>query len=66
MFKDYPQNKIKAKLQQINEFEEKYGACTTSTGWRKWCTDVNYRKREWEFRQSVAKSIKPNVDYRNV
>jgi len=35
---------------------KKYGECDTSSAWIKWCTDYDYRKREWEWRQAVAKA----------
>ena len=54
-FKDYDADKIAAKLKQAQEFEAKFGAHDTSRGWIKWCTDVNYRKREWQWRQNIAK-----------
>ena len=54
-FKDYNADKIAAKLKQVQEFEAKYGANDTSRGWYKWCTDYDYRKREWEWRQGLAK-----------
>ena len=54
-FKDYNADKISAKLKQVQEFEAKYGANDTSRGWYKWCTDYDYRKREWEWRQGLAK-----------
>ena len=64
-FKDYPQKQIDAKLRQVEKFEAKYGTNNTvSKAWRKWCTNAKYRQNEWQFRQSVAASIKPNVDYR--
>ena len=55
MFKDYDKDKIEAKLKQVLEFESKYGEHDTSIGWKKWCTDINYRKREWQWRQNIAK-----------
>ena len=61
-FKDYPADQIAAKLAQIDEFEKKYKPNTTSTAWRKWCTDTEYRKREWQLRQNVAKSIGANTN----
>ena len=54
-FVDYPQDKIQAKLKQAQDFEAKYGECDASRGWIKWCTDINYRKREWQWRQGLAK-----------
>lgn len=62
-YKDYPADQIAAKLKQIDEFEAKWGEKPVSKAWRKWCTDYEYRKREWQFRQSVANSIKPNINY---
>ena len=56
-FKDYPAEQIQAKLKQIDEFEAKYGPKATSKSWRKWCTDYNYRKQEWTFRQNLANSV---------
>jgi len=63
-FNDYPQEQIDAKLKQVEEFELKFGAKPASKAWRKWCTDTKYRQNEWQFRQNIANSIKPNVDYR--
>ena len=62
-FVDYPADQIAAKLAQIDRFEREYTPNATSKSWRKWCTDYDYRKREWEFRQAVANSIKPNINY---
>tara|TARA_R110002012_G_C11218369_1_gene562271 strand:- start:49 stop:279 length:231 start_codon:yes stop_codon:yes gene_type:complete len=62
-FKDYPADKIAAKLKEVTDFEAKYGESTRTIAYKKWCTDYDYRKREWQFRQSVAASIKPNVNY---
>ena len=56
-FKDYDAKKITAKLKQVKEFEAKYGENDTSRGWKKWCTDYEYRKREWQFRQGIARWI---------
>ena len=53
-FQDYPQEKIQAKLKQVEEFEAKYGENTTTRSWKKWCNDYEYRKREWQFRQGIA------------
>ncbi len=62
-FKDYPADKIAAKLKEVTDFEAKYGESTRTIAYKKWCTDYDYRKREWQFRQGVAASIKPNVNY---
>tara|TARA_R100000544_G_scaffold35367_1_gene22661 strand:+ start:215 stop:424 length:210 start_codon:yes stop_codon:yes gene_type:complete len=62
-YKDYPQDQIDAKLKQVNDFEAKFGPKPSSIAWRKWCTDAKYRQNEWQFRQNVAASMQPNVDY---
>lgn len=62
-FKDYPADKIAAKLKEVEEFEAQWGEKPVTKAWRRWCTDYEYRKREWEWRQSVADSIKPNINY---
>ena len=62
-FQDFPAKQIADKLKQVEDFERQFGENTTTKAWRKWCTDYNYRKREWQFRQSVAASVKPNVNY---
>ena len=54
MYKDYPADKIAAKLKQVQEFEAKYGKSTRTIAWKKWCNDINYRKREWQWRQGLA------------
>lgn len=61
-FKDFPADKIAEKLKRVEAFEKKYKPNTTSKAWRKWCTDPEYRKREWQFRQNVAKSIGANTN----
>jgi hypothetical protein len=65
-YKSLGKEAIAAKLKQINEFESKYKPNSSSIGMRKWCTDYNYRKREWEWRQSLSNYIisNNNVDYR--
>tara|TARA_R100001377_G_scaffold36321_1_gene20203 strand:+ start:180 stop:410 length:231 start_codon:yes stop_codon:yes gene_type:complete len=59
-FKDYPAEQIQAKLNRVDEFEAKYGPKARSKSWRKWCTDYNYRKQEWQFRQNFANTIMQN------
>mgnify|MGYP003133547098 FL=1 len=61
IFKDYPQEKIQAKLKDVEEFEAKYGTSNLTESWRKWCTDYEYRKREWQWRQNVAEYAKHNA-----
>lgn len=57
-YNDYPVDQIAAKLAQVVEFENKYKPNSTTKAWRKWCTDHDYRQKEWEFRQSVANILK--------
>jgi hypothetical protein len=57
-FKDYPADQIAAKLKQVEDFENKYKPNATTRGWRKWCTDPAYRKREWQSRQALANYAK--------
>lgn len=57
-FKDYPAEEIAAKLKEVEEFEAKYGEKPMTKSWRKWCTDYEYRKNEWEFRQGIHKNYK--------
>lgn len=52
---------IVVKLKQVEEFEAKYGANTTTRAWRKWCTDPKYREREQSFRNAVAEYAKNNA-----
>lgn len=55
------QGLITKKLKQIDEFEANYNPNTNSRAMYKWCTDYEYRKREWEFRQSLAKYALTNA-----
>jgi len=55
------QGLITKKLQQIDEFEANYNPNTNSRAMYKWCTDYEYRKREWEWRQSLAKYAMGNA-----
>ena len=52
---------ITKKLQQIDEFEANFKPNTNSIAMKKWCTDYDYRKREWKFRQSVGNYAKYNA-----
>ncbi len=45
---------ITKKLQQIDEFEANFRPNTATKAMYKWCTDYEYRKREWQFRNAVA------------
>ena len=54
-FKDYDADKIAAKLKQVEDFEAKYGENDMSRSWRKWCNSHEYRRREWLWRQGLAK-----------
>jgi hypothetical protein len=60
-FKDYKPELLQDKLQQCLDYEAKFGKCPTVTSWKKWCTNYGFRKKEWEFRQNVAKSIKYGI-----
>ena len=53
-FKKLGDQAIIDKLQQIDEFEATYKPNTNSIAMKKWCTDYEYRKREWQFRQGIA------------
>ena len=53
-FKKLGDQAIIDKLQLIDEFETKYKPNTNSIAMKKWCTDYEYRKREWQFRQGIA------------
>ena len=60
-FKDYKPELIANKLKQVKEFEAKYGKSLRTKAIRKWCESIEYRKREWQFRQSVAEYAKYNA-----
>ena len=53
-YKKLGEQAIIDKLQLIDEFETKYKPNTNSIAMKKWCTDYEYRKREWQFRQGIA------------
>ena len=57
-FKDFNSVKIANKLKQVEEFEAKYGSNNLTRAWYKWCTSYDYRKKEWEWRQGLAKAHK--------
>jgi len=59
-FKDYTPKQIQNKLNQVIEFESKYGSNTRTKAWRKWCESIDYRKREFEFRQGTVNLFKYN------
>ena len=59
-FKDYTPKQIQNKLNQVIEYESKYGSNTVTQAWRKWCESIDYRKNEWLFRQSTIKLFKHN------
>jgi len=60
---DYKPEEIQAKFQQCLDYEAKYGTIPAVTAVKKWCQIYEYRKKEWESRQNVAKSINFNTDY---
>lgn len=51
---------ITKKLQEIDEFEANFRPNQASRAMYKWCTDYNYRKNEWLFRQSTVNLFKHN------
>jgi len=55
-FKDFDPVKIANKLKQVEEFEAKYGSNNLTRAWYKWCNSYEYRKKEWEWRQGLAKA----------
>lgn len=59
-YKDYKPEIIANKLKEVKEFEAKWGESTRTKAIKKWCTDPDYRKREWEFRQATANLFKFN------
>lgn len=62
-YKDYPADKIAEQLKNVEELEARHGSTTFTRAWRKWCTDPEYRKREWQWRQALAASVRPDVNY---
>jgi len=51
---------LDAKIKQIAQFEEKYGADhgqTNVTAMKKFCTDKKYRQRVQDFNQSIARTF---------
>ena len=56
-FKDYPASQIQDKLQECLDYEAKYGEIPQVTAVKKWCQSYEYRKKEWEWRQNVAKYV---------
>lgn len=58
IFKDYSPKKIAKKLKQVKAFEKKYGANAYTRAWKKWCTSLQYRKNEWQWRQNIAGLIR--------
>lgn len=66
-FVDYPADKIAEQLERVKQFKTEHPRLANLTkilAWEKWCTDYDYRKREWEFRQALAACVRPDVDYR--
>ena len=53
-FKDYKPELIAKKLKQVEEFVAKYGKSLRTKAIRKWCESIEYRKREWQFRQATV------------
>ena len=65
-YKKLGEEAIIAKLQQIDEFEANFRPNTHSIAMKKWCTDYEYREREWRFRQGIVKlnenQLKSNIN----
>jgi len=57
-FKDFNPTKIAEKLVQVERFEAKYGPNDMTRAWKKWCNSYEYRKKEWQWRQGLAKAHK--------
>ena len=55
-FTDYDAKAIAAKLKQVKDFEAKYGENDMSKAWKKWFNSHEYRRREWLWRQNLAKA----------
>lgn len=57
-FKDYPQDKIQAVLDKVQELEQgKLANHPKVLAWKRWATDPEYRYKEWLFRMRVAGRI---------
>ena len=56
----YTPERITKNLKEVEEFEAKYGKSLRTKAIRKWCESIEYRKREWEFRQATANLFKFN------
>lgn len=64
---DPPAEKIAEQLERVKQFKAEHPRLANLTkirAWEKWCNSYEYRKREWKFRQAVAASVRPDVDYR--
>jgi hypothetical protein len=59
-FIDYKPEQIAKKLKDVERYESIMGVDTRSKSWRKWCESIEYRKREWEFRQATVNLFKHN------
>lgn len=59
-YKDKSPEVIAQKLKDVENYEAKMGVDSRSKAWRKWCTDPEYRKREWQLRQATVNLFKFN------
>ena len=53
-FVDQPAEKIAEQLEKVIQFKKdnpRLSNLVKIQAWEKWCTDYEYRKREWEWRQ---------------
>ena len=63
-YKDYKPEIIATKLKEVKEFEAKWGESTRTKAIRKWCESIEYRKRDWEFRQATVNLLNFNNRYK--
>ncbi len=62
------QAELNAKLQQIAEFEAKYGTDhgqTSVHAMKKYCLDAKYRERVHQFNKASVETIKHYIKYDN-
>lgn len=50
--------RLDKKLIEVDEFEKRWGECTSSRAMRKYCTDIKYRQRVHQFNKASADTIK--------
>jgi hypothetical protein len=50
------------KMEQVMNYERKWGSNTMTRAWRKWCTYEDYRKREEEFRLASRNTLDSKIN----